>query len=56
MKTIKLETFLLPIKYCRYRNCNKEVIGKRVDAEFCSKKCKDCEKIYRKREKERNNI
>jgi len=53
MKTIKLEKFLLPIKYCRYRNCNKEVIGKRVDAEFCCRKHKQYEKIYLKRLKGR---
>jgi hypothetical protein len=54
MKEITEIKFFKPVKICRYRNCNKEISNKRIDAQFCSKNCKDCEKIYRKREKERN--
>jgi hypothetical protein len=49
MKNIKIDKFL-EVKICRYRNCNKEIdIDKRIDAQFCNKKCKNCERIYRKR-------
>jgi hypothetical protein len=37
---------------CFYRNCRNEIgEGKRKDAKFCCRNCKDMEKIYRKRKK-----
>lgn len=43
------------IKICSYRNCTKGVgDDKRKHAEYCSRRCKDNERVYRKREKKRN--
>jgi hypothetical protein len=38
-------------KTCKYRNCNKELTG-RKDKIYCDRKCKACEKIYIKRGKQ----
>jgi hypothetical protein len=44
------------IKICEYRNCNEELIDKRKDAKFCCRTHKDCERIYKKREKNKKII
>lgn len=42
-------------KCCSYRNCTNGVgDDKRKHAEYCSRKCKDNERVYRKREKKRD--
>jgi len=41
------------MKTCKYRNCEKELINVRSDANYCNKKCRDNERTYLKREKRR---
>jgi hypothetical protein len=38
------------MKICKNRNCNVEIINKRQDAAYCSRRCKNYEKTYRKRD------
>lgn len=41
---------LTPIPRCLYRHCVHILISKRSDAKYCSRICKQYERIYRKRE------
>lgn len=38
------------IKRCGYRNCVHVLIDRKESCKFCSRKCKEYEKIYRKRD------
>lgn len=38
------------INRCNYRNCVHVLIDRRPECKFCSRKCKELEKIYRKRD------
>ena len=41
------------IKRCGSRNCNAVLIGKRKGAKYCSRQCKEYERVASKREKKR---
>lgn len=41
------------IKRCGSRNCNAVLIGKRSDAKYCSRQCKEYERVSSKREEKR---
>lgn len=42
------------MKRCGYRNCLKIILNSRKDRKYCNDQCKNCEKIYRKRERIKN--
>jgi len=37
------------IKICKYRNCSKVLEDKNKGAQYCSRRHKECEKVYRRR-------
>lgn len=41
----------MKLKFCHYRKCLNILIDKRSDAKYCCRECKQCEKDYRKRDK-----
>lgn len=43
-------------KRCQYRNCDNIIISGRVDKKYCCDQCKNCEKVYRKRERHKNKL
>jgi hypothetical protein len=38
--------FFKPIRTCNYRNCNADISHMRVNAKYCSRNCKSCERKY----------
>ena len=46
-------TSRVPLKCCKYRNCEKVLSGVRSDANYCSLKCRNNERTYIKRENRR---
>lgn len=38
------------MRTCNYRNCNASIEGKRKDCKYCSRLCKQYERVFRKRE------
>lgn len=44
------------INRCNYRNCVHVLVCKRTDAKFCSRKCKELEKTYRRRDQHAEKV